>query len=282
MTDAFAHCRQLVAQSDKERYWASLYAPANRRDGLYALYAFDLELAAVRERAREPMAGEVRLQWWREVLQGERAGEAAAHPVAVALTVTLQSYGIGVAPLSALVDARGFDLYDQPMGSVADFENHAAAISGAVLSVAAKILGVDGSRAEALCRETGLAVGYAGAMHELPRHASRGQLYIPKDILDHYDGDRAAILDGKPTFELRAALAEMRLRARRHLGLAAALLPYVAPEILPALLPVALIKPSLARMENRGYDPFRPRDIPLWRRQWLIWRAARDPRRIFR
>jgi phytoene synthase len=281
MDDTFAHCRRLVAQSDKERYWAGLYAPAERRNGLYALYAFDLELAAVRERAREPMAGEIRLQWWREVLQCERAGEGAAHPVAAALVATMQTYGIAVSPLLALIDARGFDLYDEPMARVADFENYAAVTSGAILSAAAQILGTQGASADELCREAGLALAYAGPMRALSRHASRRQLYIPAETLDHYGGDRASIVAGTTTLELRAALAEMRLHARRHLGLAAALLPYVPPQILPALLPAALVKPSLTRMEKRGYDPFALRDIPLWRRQWLIWRAARDPRRIF-
>jgi hypothetical protein len=35
-------------------------------------------------------------------------------------------------------------------------------------------------------------------------------------------------------------------------------------------------------MEQRGYDPFTFEPLSAWRRQWLIWRAARDPRRIFR
>jgi phytoene synthase len=51
--------------------------------------------------------------------------------------------------------------------------------------------------------------------------------------------------------------------------------------MIPALLPVALVRAYLARMERADYDPFRtPVDVPQWRKQWLLWRAARDPRRI--
>jgi phytoene synthase len=50
---------------------------------------------------------------------------------------------------------------------------------------------------------------------------------------------------------------------------------------MPALLPVALAGPTLARMERRDYDPFAPVEIAQWRRQWLIWRAARRPTRMF-
>ncbi len=89
-------------------------------------------------------------------------------------------------------------------------------------------------------------------------------------------------MGGQATPQLRAALAELRARARRHLGAAQELLATAPPAVMPALLPVALAGPTLARMERRGYDPFVPVEIAPWRRQWLIWRAARRPRRIFR
>ena len=81
----YRHCEELVRAADKDRYLATLFAPADRRGPLFALYAFNAEIASVRDRAREPMAGEIRLQWWRDVLNGERGGEAAANPVAAAL-----------------------------------------------------------------------------------------------------------------------------------------------------------------------------------------------------
>jgi phytoene synthase len=42
------------------------------------------------------------------------------------------------------------------------------------------------------------------------------------------------------------------------------------------LLPVALARPTLDRMERRGYVPFKPAALPQWRRQWTLWRAARS------
>ena len=70
MPSAFDHCAALVRDFDRDRYLAALYAPAHLRPALYALYAFNLEIARVRELAREPMPGEIRLQWWREVCAG--------------------------------------------------------------------------------------------------------------------------------------------------------------------------------------------------------------------
>jgi len=88
----FDHCSALVRAHDRDRYLATLFAPADLRDALYALYAFNHEIVRVHEAAREPMPGEIRLQWWREVLLGGRESEAAANPVAAALCETAGRY----------------------------------------------------------------------------------------------------------------------------------------------------------------------------------------------
>ena len=87
--DAGVYCEQLVREADKDRFLATLFAPAAQRPALFALYAFNAEIARVRDVAREPMPGEIRLQWWREVVEGGRSEEARAHPVAAALLETM-------------------------------------------------------------------------------------------------------------------------------------------------------------------------------------------------
>ena len=76
MEDHFRHCAGLVRDTDRDRYLATLFAPAEKRDALFALYAFDAEISRVRDLAREPIPGEIRLQWWRDVLGGAGRGES--------------------------------------------------------------------------------------------------------------------------------------------------------------------------------------------------------------
>ncbi len=116
-------------------------------------------------------------------------------------------------------------------------------------------------------------------LSRLAQHAARRQLFVPLELLSQHGVDRETVFAGEVTEGLNAALAMLRARARWYLGLAEA--PPVPPQILPALLPVALVGPALARQE-RAADPFDVTPLPAWRRQWLLWRAARDPRRIFR
>src|SRR5882757_11213860 len=101
MADAFDHCEDLVRAGDKDRFLATLFAPQKYRRPLYALYAFNLEIARIRETAHEPMPGEIRLQWWRDVLGGAGRGEVDAHPVAGALRDTVVRYRL---PPRALIE----------------------------------------------------------------------------------------------------------------------------------------------------------------------------------
>jgi phytoene synthase len=112
-------------------------------------------------------------------------------------------------------------------------------------------------------------------------HAARGQLYLPLEGLDRHGVRREDIAARRSSPELRAAIAALRLRAREHLAQAHELSEGVPVAVLPAFLPVALTSSLLDRMEQEGSDPFVAVEIAQWRRQWLIWRAARRPSRIF-
>src|SRR5262245_27590943 len=131
MPDAFDHCQEMVHAGDKDRFLATLFAPEKYRRALHALYAFNLEIARVREVAHQPIAGEIRLQWWRDALLGAGQGEAAAHPVAVAVREVVVRYRLPPAALAGLIDGHTFDLYDEPMPSIAELENYAMATSAA-------------------------------------------------------------------------------------------------------------------------------------------------------
>ncbi len=275
MPDAFAYCTELVRHADRDRYLAALFAPAERRGALAALYAFDVEVRRVREAAHQPMPGEIRLQWWREVVGGERDGEAQANPVAAALTATIERHRLAPDKLLALIEAHQFDLYDEPMASIADLETYASRTSSTVLALAAQILGAE---AGAAAGSAGIAQGITDVLRGLPVHAARHQLYVPSEILARFRVRIADVFTGRSSAELDEALAALRELARRHLAAAHEHVMAVPREALAAFLPIVLLRQTLVRLE-RG-DAFAPAELSPWRRQWLIWRAARNPARI--
>lgn len=282
MQDAFAYCEALVRAADKDRFLTALYAPAEHRSAVLALYAFNIEIARVREVVRDPLAGEIRLQWWSDVLTGSGHGDVEANPVAAALTATMMRHGLPVERLLALIAARRFDLYDEPMATLADLESYSEGASAGLIALAAHILATERpSDVDRLARHVGIAQAITGLLYALPIHAARGQFYLPADVLHRHGAGRAEVIGREATPALRAAISDLRDIARHHLSAAQQIIGDVPPAVLPALLPVALARPMLERMEGAGYDPFAPREIPPWRRQWLIWRAARRPARTF-
>jgi phytoene synthase len=277
MQDAFAYCAELVRTADRDRFLATLFAPAEHRSALYALYAFNAEVARVREAAREPMPGEIRLQWWREVIQGDRSGEASANPVAAALLETVGRYQLPTAKLDEFIEAHRFDIYDEPMATVADLETYARATASALFDLATRILNASAPEAT---RAAGIALAIVALLRALPLHAARRQLYVPVELLERYEVPIETIFARQTTEGLDTALSALRDIARLNLAPVRHGMASLPPQALAAFLPVALVRPSLYRLERS--DPFAPAEIAAWRRQWLIWRAARNPARIAR
>lgn len=275
MQDAVSYCAELVRSADRDRFIATLFVPAHKREALYALYAFNAEVAQVRDRAREAAPGEIRLQWWREVLQGERHSEATASPVAALLLKTTETYRLPVNTMLALLESRRFDLYDEPVRTVAELEDYAIKTASALIAMAAQILGVD---AGAAARPAGIAYALNELLAALPVHAARRQLYLPLEVLDRYGVSAADVFAGRSSPALNQAAADLRGLARHHLAVAADSLRALAQPALPAFLPLAPVRGSLDRMDRS--DVFSPDALSPWRRQWLIWRAARNPSRL--
>ncbi len=281
MKDHFKQCAALVREVDRDRYLATLFAPTVKREALFALYALNVEISRVRDLAREPLPGEIRLQWWRDVLSGERGGEAAANPIAAALLETLGRYDLAHERLVGLIDAHTFDLYDEPMPTLADLRSYAVKTAGSVFELAARILAGDaGSAAVAVAIEAGQAQTIANTLALLPRYVARRQLYVPLELLRHYGAEPNDVFALRATPEVRAALAELRLRGRRHLAQVGAAGTEIPKTVQPAFLSLAPLRRWLLDMETPDYDPFRPPQVTSLRRQWRIWRAAKVFRRI--
>jgi phytoene synthase len=132
----------LVRQHDRDRYQTALFAPAARRESLFALYAFNYEVARVRESVTTPMLGQIRLQWWREVIDAAYAGAPARrHVVAAPLTAMIRDLSPSRALFDRLIDAREQDLADEPPATMALLEDYVQATSATLSSLALQILG---------------------------------------------------------------------------------------------------------------------------------------------
>lgn len=264
----------IVREGDRDRYVATLLAPAAKRPALTALHAFDLELSRIPRLARQQIAGEIRLQWWREAVDGSNEHEALANPVAAALIAAVAMYGLPRDALHAMIDAHGRELSPEPF---ADEGEMLAWCDGTVsqhLRCACRVLDpVQVGKAEAAAIEAGRALGITQLLMSFAARAARGQSAIPAALLRRHGGHAGTVTAGSRHDGVVAALTEMRTLARRHLGTAVDLLRTLPASLKPAFLLLDLVGPRLAWLDNHESEPYASGDVPSWRRMWLMWRA---------
>jgi phytoene synthase len=261
----------LVRRHDHDRYQTVLLAPAARREALFALYAFNFEIARVRERATQPMLGRIRLEWWRENLAAAYGeGPLRSHPVAAALAAAIRQCRLDRVHFERLIDAREADFDEDPPADLAALEDYAEGSSSRLIYLALEALGANDPAAVAAGRDIGIAYALGGLMRALPLLAAAGRPIIPAEIAARHGIGPGGAENRRGTPELRAAVAEIAAAARTRLRAARALGGAMTRTALPALLPAVIAARSLRRLERAGYDPFdpalaRPDPLQIWR-----------------
>ncbi len=267
--------RAAARAGDPERYLAALLSPAEVQDDLLALAAFGAEIARIPHLVTEPMMGEIRLQWWRDILPGLAEDAVTGNPVADALGLCVRRHGLPQGLILGMLDARAFDLYADPMPDEQTFRAYLAKSEGALIELSLRVLGgwPPGTAASAIV-ETGQAVGLVRVLASLPAMLAKGRCALPATRLRSAGiepGDLAAMPIGDPARRLvrsfhadaRAALAKVAAQWRR-----------IPQRERAALLPAAMVEPQLRALEHKSLHPGRDLAVVLpVTRVWRIWQA---------
>jgi phytoene synthase len=157
-------CAAIVERADAERFRAIMAAPVAARGILFPVYAFNVEVVRAPWVTAEPMIAEMRLQWWRDVLEQIQTGQdVRRHEVSTPLAAVLSQEG--AAELDALVAARRWDIYKDPFEDDAQFTNYLERTSGSLLFAASSALG---QADREMCRDIGYADGLARFLQAIP------------------------------------------------------------------------------------------------------------------
>jgi NADH dehydrogenase [ubiquinone] 1 alpha subcomplex assembly factor 6 len=250
---------ELVRRHDRERYLTALFVPAERREAVLALFAFNYEIARTREVVSEPLLGRIRLQWWREGIDGAYSeGAVRVHEVLTPLGAAIRDYRLSRATFDRMIDARERDLEAEPPPTLAVLETYCEDTSGGLQSLVLEVLGEHGEAARDAARAAGTAFALSGLIRAIPFHARTKRQFIPADLAE---GLR---LDPRDLFELRgspalAAVAErLAAKAEEHLARARAHRREIPRAALPALLPARLAAQHLRRLRGSRFDVFAP------------------------
>lgn len=274
--DASSFCADLVRSHDFGRYASALFVPAAERRALLALYAFNVEIFRIREQVSQPLPGEIRMRWWTDLLAGAGHGGVEGNPVAAELMLAIRGFNLPVEPFSRLIDEHQFDLYNDPMPTLAALEGYVQQTSSALFVLAARIVAPPSTEIEHLARHAGFALGFSRVIAALPLDAARRQLFLPLQFLQSRGTGMEEVFAGRQTPKLREAIDQLIGEARRHLQTALEFLAQAPPEVRLIFLQLALVRRDLARMSRADTDPFVPQVPSRFSILWTLWRASRS------
>ena len=278
-SDSFAHAAAALRAGDRDRYLSTLVLTGTERNAVTALYAFNADVAAIRDRVSNPAPGEVRLQWWVDAIEGTEHGAVRSNPVADALLRVTKDYQIPAGTLLRLLNARRFDLYDDPMPDVPSFEGYAGETASTLYQLAAMIL----NGGEPV--EPGDAAGHLGVAHALIGHlrafgrvSAQGRIMLPWSVFAANgvrEGEIFARTESEGLVEALGQLSEMAVDHLRRAETAIAGLP---SNLRPAFALAPVLRRQLELLNQRTNSPFAPApDDPDWRKiirlMWWSWRG---------
>ncbi len=265
-----------IREHDNDRFLTSLFAPEKARPDLYVLYAFNLELAKLRETVSEALIGRMRLQFWRDAVSAMQEGkDPPQHEVAIPLSKLLLRFPGLAEDLVALIDGREIDLDDEPPSDIKAFETYADATSSALLRAGLRVLGQKPDTMAEPIRHAGVAIAAVGAVRALPYQVTTGRVTVPADLCCAVGLDPSVPshwpknLDFRPLALPLLDLAEQHIRAVRSSS-------QRVPR--PALSPFLML--SLAalyqkRLRKAGGDPLTFAAKPIGvARPWSVLAAS--------
>ncbi|MBI1179233.1 MAG: squalene/phytoene synthase family protein [Alphaproteobacteria bacterium] len=247
-------CAASVRRDDHDRYLTVLHARTKDRPALFALFAFNIEIAKTREVVSEPALGEIRLQWWRETVEQLYAGHCREHDVVRALQEVMLERQLPKSALIDLIDAREADLYDEQPKSLAALETYAERTGGGIQALAALSLGASNGALEA-ARHVGIAWALTGLVRALPYHLRQGRVYVPSDLMVEEGLVDPLRPDAEQSEALSRILRRIGDRARVHLVCARGKAGGVSSVVKPVLRLACLADGYLACLERSGYVP---------------------------
>jgi len=268
-----------LKQYERDRFNATLLFAREKREALQALYAFSAEIAQVRERISEPAPGEIRLQWWVEVLEGQRRQEAEKNPLSAQLLAVVERFDLPAVALVRLLAARRFDLYDDPMPDINAFEGYAGETNAVLYQLAAIIIndGKDAGAAEA-AGHLGVAHALIGHLRSLVISAHRGQIVLPWSVFADLGASENDYFAAKSSPQIIKGCEILRQKAGEHLTEATKAIALLAAPVRPVFAPVAVLKMQLTRLGKHAATPFAtPPDVANWQKiAALAWWSMRN------
>ncbi|KAJ3012458.1 hypothetical protein HKX48_006279 [Thoreauomyces humboldtii] len=273
---AVTYVSTLLRKSDYENYVASLFAPSPARHAVWAVRAFNVETAMIRENVTKPEIGRARIAWWRDAVEKLFKGHPPNHPVVLLLAEALETRPLSKSWFSRILSEREANLQDPQYGTIADLERYAENTASALLYLQLEAMGVQDPQADHAASHVGKAVGIATILRGTPFNVEEKRLYLPSEVLAKHSVASETVFRSGPSSALEEAVFEVATAANDHLITARSFLKDSPPAAFPALLAAVPAELYLQALEKANFNVFDPNlGKRSWKLPYRLWSAAR-------
>ncbi|WP_373235825.1 phytoene/squalene synthase family protein [Cohaesibacter celericrescens] len=279
--DNLVFCKTELRKLDPVAHFSSLTADKKHRAALISFLAFVAEISRIPKMVSDPSMGEVRLQWWRDIV-GDRDNNKTFSaknigPLAAALKDTQRRYNLPAETLLQIIDAHTFDLYNDPMPDVATYEAYAGETAALPILLSAQILngGEHPNHLSDLCGHAGMAIALANNLFDWPKAANAQRLFLPATIFVKEGVGTHDIFNQKSSQNLIEAIRSCTQLGHDHHSKAMAFYQALQGEGRSHLAPAFLmLAPAKRLLIKRSKDPINNMTLANWRAYLSIWRMA--------
>jgi NADH dehydrogenase [ubiquinone] 1 alpha subcomplex assembly factor 6 len=257
-TTELSYCASELRRVDPDRFLLCLFAPERVREDWFALYAFNHEIAKVREVVSETAIGRIRLQWWREAIDEIVAGTPRRHAVVEALVPGFAAHGWQAEAFHALIDAREADLDGEVPADTASLVAYAHQTTAPLQRLLLQTLGhhEQESASTEAAQAAGAAYALTGLLRAFAFQLQERRVMLPEDRLREAGVEAGRLPDFPNDERIRPVIRELADTAHALLSEARVLRRNVPGRLTPVMLPGVLAGLGLKRLRQAGYNPF--------------------------
>jgi NADH dehydrogenase [ubiquinone] 1 alpha subcomplex assembly factor 6 len=271
----------LVRREDRDRFLTAMFVPAERRDDVLALYAFNIELARIRDNVSETLIGRMKLQWWRDVVSGICAGQGApqGNPVTQALNQAITRHKIPQDVFERMISTRERELDTDDtgftFGSAIELESYAEGTAASLIQLVLHILEATDDVSRQAARHVGIGTALTGILRAVLIHAADNRLLLPKESVASAGLSGVQDLSPKNLGPVANAIRDLAANAEAHLAKARTL--SVPSTAVAALLGATIASRYLTILRRAQFDLTHPNVLNMRASvlalMWAAWRG---------
>ncbi|XP_023931837.1 NADH dehydrogenase (ubiquinone) complex I, assembly factor 6 [Lingula anatina] len=250
------YCVDLVRKHDYENFLCTLLLPESYRSAAFAIRAFNVEIAQVRDVVTDKKVGQMRMQFWKDSIERVFQGNPPESPICLQLARELETKKFSKAWFKRIIEKRDAQLSDQGFKSIAELEEYAENTVSSIQYLLLQAAGVEDIHADHAASHIGKAVGIVTALRSVPYHSGRGRVYIPYELLMKHNVSETSIARGSQEQPVRDAMFDIASQAQSHLKKARTLQPNIPKEAYVTFLSTVSCNSYLQQLQEFDFDVF--------------------------